>query len=125
MRTVALLFTVNVCAQIIGLPWGTTAKWHALCVRCKTVSLYARAICQNDAGRIKIFFTGQHAKAETTSLQGLQEEVEDLLKADAEKEEVLISRLDDSEALQARLEQQQQQLKALKSSQVSPPDLSP
>ena len=36
-----------------------------------------------------------------------------------------MSRLDDSEALQKRLEQQQQQLKDLKSSQVSLPTLPP
>lgn len=51
--------------------------------------------------------------------QALQAEIEDLLKADAEKEEILISRFDEAEALQTRLEQQQQQLEDLKSSQVS------
>ena len=51
--------------------------------------------------------------------QALQAEIEDLLKADAEKEEILISRFDEAEALQARLEQQQQQLEDLKSRQVS------
>lgn len=51
--------------------------------------------------------------------QGLQGEVEELLKADAEKEEILISRFDEAEVLQARLEQQQQQLEDLRSSEVS------
>ena len=42
-----------------------------------------------------------------TPLQGLQKEVEDLLKVNAQKEEVLSIRLDHSGALHERLDQQQ------------------
>ena len=51
-------------------------------------------------------------------MQEIQAEIEELLKADTEKEEILISRLDETEALQARLQQRQQQLDDLRSSQV-------
>ena len=51
-------------------------------------------------------------------MQEIQAEIEELLKADTEKEEILISRLDETEALHARLQQQQQQLDDLRSSQV-------
>lgn len=51
-------------------------------------------------------------------VQALQAEIEDLLKADAEKEEIPVSRFDEAEALQERLDQQEKQLEDLKSSQV-------
>ena len=51
------------------------------------------------------------------ALQGLQGELEVLLRADAEKEEALMSRLADAEALQARLEEQERLLEQLRSSQ--------
>ena len=51
------------------------------------------------------------------TVQGLQEELEDLLRADAEKEEALVSRLADAEALQARLQEQERLLEQLRSSQ--------
>lgn len=49
--------------------------------------------------------------------QTLQTEIEELLKADAETEEVLINHIEETEALQARLEEQEQQLEDLRGSQ--------
>ena len=49
--------------------------------------------------------------------QTLQTEIEELLKADAKIEEILISSSEETEALQARLEEQEQQLEELRGSQ--------